>query len=365
MRLRTSLCLLAAVALAPAQTKPATAKPLPKPPPVTLHIGDDAPKLTIVKWLKGTPQEDLKDGKVRVFEFWATWCGPCKVGMPHLSDLARAYGDRVAFTGVDSSERVDDVTKPEAFVRQAGDMMAYNVAYATPKGAMTQGWMRAAGQTGIPCAFVVDRQGKIGWIGHPLMGLEEAVDLALEGHLDATAAAAIDKAWAARRAKAAKASAALRAAVQAGKTDEALQLNEEMFDGMPYAAANYATNKYELLSAQSPEAAHDYGTSLLEEKANAPIVLQAVAGTIVLEGSPVKGGRDYKLAQSLLLASWKCAAPDPSAAQLMARAYFMLGDKEQAVKCQQNALRLMEGATGAERMRAAAEKKLAEYQAGK
>lgn len=334
-------------------------------PPVTLRLGDAAPELTIVKWLKGTPQTDLKDGKVRVVEFWATWCGPCKVGMPHLSELAKHYGSKVAFVGVDASERKDDIALAEKFVADSGEMMAYNVAYATPKGPMTENWMRAAGQNGIPCAFVVDKHGKIGWIGHPLMGLEEAVDLALVDKLDANAAAEIDKTWEANMAKGQEAFKALTAAQKDGKVDEALKLNEEVLRLLPYMVTSYAPTQYALLSAKDPSAAATFGSRLLKEKANAPLVLQGVAQTIVSENSPVKGARDYKLAKALLEQSLKCSAASYGSNQTLARIAFATGDKEGAVRFQQEAVKMIPAGEAYDRVRVAAEKALAEYQAAR
>ena len=62
------------------------------------------------------------------------------------------------------------------FVDQMGDKMAYRVALdAVPEGkssndgAMSKGWMQAAEQDGIPCAFIVGGDGKIYWIGLPMV----------------------------------------------------------------------------------------------------------------------------------------------------------------------------------------------------
>ena len=49
----------------------------------------------------------------------------------------------------------------------------------TPDNNMAKTWMMAAGQNGIPCAFVVGKDGKIAWIGHPMAGLDKAVKQAL------------------------------------------------------------------------------------------------------------------------------------------------------------------------------------------
>jgi hypothetical protein len=52
-------------------------------------------------------------------------------------------------------------------VKSMGSKMSYRVALDTKSEDMAEKWMKAAGQDGIPAAFLVDRTGKIAWIGHP------------------------------------------------------------------------------------------------------------------------------------------------------------------------------------------------------
>ena len=53
-----------------------------------MTIGSNAPAPQIEKFVRGTEPKWFESGKVYVIEFWATWCGPCKQSMPHISDLA-------------------------------------------------------------------------------------------------------------------------------------------------------------------------------------------------------------------------------------------------------------------------------------
>jgi hypothetical protein len=53
-----------------------TALAQPEERPVTLKVGDSAPKLAVSKWVQGEPVKDLEEGKAYMVEFWATWFGP-------------------------------------------------------------------------------------------------------------------------------------------------------------------------------------------------------------------------------------------------------------------------------------------------
>jgi cytochrome c biogenesis protein CcmG, thiol:disulfide interchange protein DsbE len=76
----TALALLLALANASAQT------------PVKLKVGDAAPQFSRSD-LQGHPF-DLRRGKIVLIDFWASWCPPCIIAIPHLSQLQKKYGAR-------------------------------------------------------------------------------------------------------------------------------------------------------------------------------------------------------------------------------------------------------------------------------
>lgn len=149
------------------------------------ELGMDAPALHIAKFVKGGPV-DLAKGKgsqIYVVEFWATWCGPCRVSIPHLTELQKKFKDKhVTMVGI-SDETIDKVAP---FVKDMGDKMDYVVAIDDEQ-KTAQDYMAAFDQNGIPTAFVVDKAGKVVWFGHPMGDLEKVLDQVVEGKFDVAA----------------------------------------------------------------------------------------------------------------------------------------------------------------------------------
>ncbi len=146
-------------------------KPAPKPKAKaepTLKVGDAAPALMATKWLQGKEVKSFEKGKVYVVEFWATWCGPCIVMMPHMAEMQQQLRDKgVTFIGFSSKDANNTQEKVAAFVEKRGEKLGYTFAYADDRDT-NDAWMRAAGRNGIPCCFVVDQESKIAYIGHPM-----------------------------------------------------------------------------------------------------------------------------------------------------------------------------------------------------
>ena len=152
-----------------------------------LKVGDKAPPLTVSTWLLGPEVKGFEAGSVYVVEFWATWCGPCRQIMPHMGDLQEEYRSKgVTFIGF-ASEANDKEEKVKAFVAKQGPKLGYSFAFGN--GTEThEAYMKASGQNGIPCSFVVDRQGNIAYIGHPLF-LDVVLPKVLDGSWDPRAGA--------------------------------------------------------------------------------------------------------------------------------------------------------------------------------
>ena len=96
------------------------------------------------------------NGKVRIIDLWATWCGPCRSEIPHLVDLQKEYGPRgFEVIGLDISPERDTPEGVRAFV----DEMKINYKVAFAERDLAIALMRDNGS--IPQSFVVGRDGKI------------------------------------------------------------------------------------------------------------------------------------------------------------------------------------------------------------
>jgi thiol-disulfide isomerase/thioredoxin len=176
--MKTALLPLLAACLLPAMAAEKLAPGMPAPP------------LVSGEFIQGEPVKEFEKDKVYVVEFWATWCGPCVATIPHVNDLQKKFADKgLVVIGQNVWER--DTSKVKPFVEKMGEKMTYRVAMDDKsdggKGKMAETWMQAAGQKGIPSAFVVDKKGSIAWIGHPARLNEELLGQIIDGTFDPAA----------------------------------------------------------------------------------------------------------------------------------------------------------------------------------
>lgn len=102
----------------------------------------------------GTDRMDLHDlrGRVVVLDFWATWCGPCRVTAPVLERIRQRYEPRgVTVIGVNVDQEGPGLVP--TFARRFG--LHYSMLY--DNGAASNTWH----VTGLPTLFVVDRAGQV------------------------------------------------------------------------------------------------------------------------------------------------------------------------------------------------------------
>ena len=121
------------------------------------YYGKPLPDFT-VKTLDGedfTLSESLKSHDLVLINFWATWCGPCRMEFPFLQDAWQQYADRIDVIAL-SVEETDTIKKLQRFAEQNG--LTFRIGQDE-----TGIFSRMRGNA-IPTTLIVDRDGKIVYV---------------------------------------------------------------------------------------------------------------------------------------------------------------------------------------------------------
>ena len=116
-----------------------------------------APEFTLAQ-LNGAGDFSLSDieGSPTVVNFWASWCAPCRVEMPHLVEAHERYKEQgVRFIGVAIQDTNDDAL---AFIREFNVPIDDGFIMVTdPDGQATIDY----GVGGLPVTFFIERDGTV------------------------------------------------------------------------------------------------------------------------------------------------------------------------------------------------------------
>jgi cytochrome c biogenesis protein CcmG/thiol:disulfide interchange protein DsbE len=142
----------------------------------SLFVGCSSPRKAdnAAEGRKAAPDFTLKDaqgaavklsdyrGKVVLLNFWATWCGPCKVEMPWFVEFEKTYRDRgFAVLGISMDDDGWKSVKPYIGAQK----ITYRVVVGDDALSKLYG-----GIDSLPTTFLIDRNGRIAAMHTGLVG---------------------------------------------------------------------------------------------------------------------------------------------------------------------------------------------------
>lgn len=113
--------------------------------------GQPAPPMALAEFPGKAPFTDasLRDGEVKLVNFWASWCAPCRVEHPNLEALAK---EGIPIYGINYKDQLGNA---DAFLRELGD--PYAGLARDEQGRTGLDW----GVYGVPETYVIDGDGTI------------------------------------------------------------------------------------------------------------------------------------------------------------------------------------------------------------
>jgi len=346
----------------PTQTILAQDEDAPKKDGPEMTIGTEAPDLDIEFWVSDNDGSfehvtKFESGKVYIIEFWATWCRPCIAQMPHIAKIQKEYADQGVQVISISDEEVETVEeflereiRGDEEERTFGELTNSYCLTADPDKSVMKDYFVAAGQTGIPCAFIVGKTGLVEWIGHPGR-IDKPLKQIVDDEWDREAAlVALNKAKEAQakalkeRRLLIKAMQGIQRLMQDGQQEEAIDLLEKMIEDEDYA---FAKDRFSMMRLQVMVMSGHEGTATAlnqftdKNRKNSQALNEVAWG--IYERHEAKGDvpRDVLVAAKATAEAAVKAEPD-SGAILDTLAHYMYivdGDLDKAIEIQKKAVK--------------------------
>jgi tetratricopeptide (TPR) repeat protein len=329
------------------------------PAPTKLKVGDAAPALSVESFVQGTPVTALAKGKTYLLHFWAPWNKASVEQLQALGVVQKTYAEKGLVVLAIASTDVTGTTieKVKAKLAELGESV--QIAVAWDKGSSTKdAFLKAAGRTTLPCAVLVDKDGKIALIENAALGMQ-FFDAVTAGQHDLAALAA----WQTKAERAPQTVKSLATAYQGRKWAEVLSYVDELLEVDP---VGYGGNAQARMLAQSksgaPEKAIEWAKAWVDGPGkDSPEGLNAVAWVLVDPAAPFPAA-DLDLAMRAAQRSADLTKNEDGAVlDTLARVHFLKGDVAKAIEVQKKAIEKLRPAQA--QFKAQIEAALKEYEA--
>ena len=135
-----------------------------KPAP-TLEVGDAAPALQIAHWMHGEELPAFEQGKLYLIEFLSVRSPRCRGRLEFLDAIARKWSSKglrvIGVTGEHFRNARADVEK---LIAARGKDLSLTIAWDRGR-ASAEAFMKAVGRRKLPATFLVDRRGRLAYVG--------------------------------------------------------------------------------------------------------------------------------------------------------------------------------------------------------
>ncbi len=331
-----------------------------------LGIGSVAPALNIEHWVqtgngKFKPVTKFAPDKVYVIEFWATWCGPCIQSMPHLAQLQTEYADKGVQLISISDEDLETVEKflerpvrapkkakeddKDAKTQTYRELTSVYCLTTDPDQSSNKDYMEAAAQQGIPTAFIVGKDSKIEWIGHP-MEMDGPLSKVVDGTWDRAAFQAEMKA----KQDAERMMQEVSELAQGGKFDQAVSKIDAALakTSDPQQTLMLRNIKMQLLLAgKKNDEAAKLSEAIFAELAGKPEMVNGFAWNLFEMADQGQPSADQVLKQAVIACEKEVAKASrevkASLWDTTAHILNLQGDKAKALKLEEAAVEIAEG----------------------
>ncbi|HKQ40106.1 MAG TPA: TlpA disulfide reductase family protein, partial [Verrucomicrobiae bacterium] len=240
---------------------------------------------------------DLAAGKgknIYVIEFFATWHAPSREAIPHITELQSKFRDRGVVV-VALTDEAPSLVK--VFVDKMGAKMEYAIGIDEREKAFKT-YTEPFDESGIPHAFIIDKEGRLVWHGYPSGSLDKALEEVLSGKFN----------------------------LQQAKTHDRITKLQIQYINAVNAPATRAK-------------AAEIGETIITELANNAAGLNFFAWRILTDRRIEH--RDAALALKAASSAYAInAGKDPAVVDTYARALFESGDKQAAIAQQKAAIRI-------------------------